>query len=364
MSSEERIPLDTHEASGPWSRPVYLHFIDRELLLNLGIYGRLPLNGVLADCASILFLSYEPLYFSLAMAFENLYAGALMRRYPALLRTGHIQLAIRENCLPEFVLSKQEQYEHVKNRYGFYYDDTWLQIADMGPTFVHKEFDTGSALEIELSSAWRSSGWADLQAEIRAQSLQLTPRLEDALLERRFRAITKDLFAPIYSDRQVSSGLQYYFNLLISHGYIKTYLQQYGGTLATGLASGIERFRYLCPTFPCHHIPIWRQVYGRLGVLGMIREASEEQIAAIREDPVFVSFVDSVRVAIVKAFLSVSGEDVGGQLSRVAQELSDVCLSIVLPQSRPRGTEEVLRTLERAVVSFSSWSSDNMVTRK
>ena len=126
------------------SRPIYLFFLDRELLTSFDLYNRLSKAAIEREFRSILLFSYEPTYFSLSLAFENKFARHICQKYNLLFQRGHVELITTQQRIEDFVQYKKEQYpRNQRKRYKFYYDDTWQNIADLGVVLTFNNKDTG-----------------------------------------------------------------------------------------------------------------------------------------------------------------------------------------------------------------------------
>ncbi|MFS0519978.1 hypothetical protein ACEYW6_35530 [Nostoc sp. UIC 10607] len=288
------------------SRPVYLHFLDRELLTSFGVYDLLPESLIKEDVRLILFSIYEPAYFSTSLIFENKFARNIFQDLLPLFKTGHIQIALKEHSLYEFIASKQEQYFHVKQQYSFYFDDTWKRVVESGPCYLHKETDTGIFVENEIVSDLENNRAYDsvkrLEIRINKKEIDaLNPYIIESLRERKKTAVTRLLFSNTYEEKQASTETRSFFNMKITENYVNAYILEYSGTIATSLSVGIEHFSYLCNTFPFHHLRLWRQVYHSLGCLPLIRRFNPEEIVIIKETPDFQNFIDEVRFFIANA---------------------------------------------------------------
>jgi hypothetical protein len=145
------------------------------------------------------------------------------------------------------------------------------------------------------------------------------------------------------------------FNIKVTESYIKAYLHEFYGTIATGLSSGIEYFSYLCPTFPLHHLPLWRQIYLQLGCLRFIRNVDQEEILVVRESPEFHNFVRRIRFLIHKEVSSAratsdfDASNVTCFLSRLKIILSN---SIVSSLSSPKDVDDFLKVIESVSINI------------
>lgn len=338
------------------SRPVYLHFLDRELLTCVGAYDTLSASVVYEDLRFILFATYEPAYLSISLVLENKFARMIFEQLSLLFQMGHIETALRADSLRDEVLLKRGEYSHATEGYLFYFDDTWKKIADIGPIYLHKQRDTSIVLEdvivsdLQAHGAINSAKRLGINAEQR-EIARLTPYVAEALRERKGHAVTRLLFVKPYRELRASFATKKCFDIKVSEHYVKAYISEYDGTIATGLSSGVEYFSYLCPTFPFHHIPLWREVNRRLGCLSTVRTMTDENIVTVRESIEFQNFVDEVRLFIARAirarYLAGFGpfsHDVG-----ITEYLKRAIRAHLKGNSgTPHGVDEYLRVVEQA----------------
>jgi hypothetical protein len=338
------------------SRPVYLHFLDRELLTCFGVYSLLPETLLNEDVRLILFSIYEPAYFSTSLIFENKFARNIFKYLLPLFQTGHIQIALKEHSLYEFIVSKQEQYFHAKPQYSFYFDDTWKRVIESGPCYLQKETDTGIFVENKMVSELEDDQeyYAEKHLQVRVNQEEinlLNPYIIESLRERRKTAVTKLLFFNLYQEKQASTETRRFFNVKISEHYVNAYISEYRGTIATGLSIGIEYFSYLCNTFPFHHLKLWRQVYHRLGCLPLIRKFTPDEIVMIKETLEFQNFIDEVRLFITKAIRNYYFPTTNHSYCRINM-LNDleraIRIHLKISSSQPSNVDEYLDTINKS----------------
>jgi len=284
-------------------KDIYLHFLDRELLTTVGAYDSLPINSVIQDLRMLLFSTFETTYFSTSLVFENKFAGAIFNEFPLLFQTGHIELALAENSLYDFILTKRDQYVHAKKRYNFYFNDTWKIVAENASAFRKKRMDTSRYLEKSISEDISKGGVLKssnrLNIELPKNELKkIQPYIVDSIKNRGKKAVTKLLFSDSFKKFGSHSNINKCFNIKVTENYISAYLHEYNGTIVTGLSSGIEYFSYLCPTYPLHHLSLWKQIYLKLGCLNYIRHINQTEIIQIRESTIFQSFISETRYFI------------------------------------------------------------------
>jgi predicted nucleotide-binding protein len=332
------------------SRAIYVHFLDRELLTTLGLYEVVQEDTIFDELKILLLASYEPLYFSTSLVFENRFARAALVRYPRLFRRGHINLLMREYGFQGFVYTKQGQYEHSQQAYAFYFDETWQELSALEPAILHRSKDTTKDLECTMIADVRAGGLSkttrrlgltcDIKEIQRAQ-----PHIEEAIFARDGKAITKKLFSPVYGNLDASENVRVLFNTKISEHYIRSYLVECDGTIATGIRSAIDYFSYLSTTYPFHHLPLWRTIYHKTGMLKFLRSATDRELLEIRESAEFVEFVDTVRDLIER---ETRAEE--GAVTNLGSNLTWMRWLSCIPSATktPRDHEEVLFLMSAA----------------
>ena len=280
--------------------PVYLHFLDRELLTGLGLYKSLSARNVFDDLNILLLSEYEPCYLSISLVLENKFANELFKKFTGLFRRGHIEIALAAQNLEEEIREKRDQYPHAIQEYPFYFDHTWRQIEAAAPFYRERNLDTSSILEEALIKYFEGviRSQASQFEGIRQELLRLLPYAIEALKERRGLAVTRLLFEDAVRYREITPAFRRFLALAISEQYVMSYLLEYDGTIATGLIGGLDHFHYLCPTFPLHHVSLWRESYLRLGCLRLIRSFDANTIVYVRESAAFQTFVDTIRLFI------------------------------------------------------------------
>jgi len=245
------------ESSSRVSRPVYLHFLDRQLLTTLRLYGLLPVSAVRRDFLLVLASTYEALYLSAAMILENVYADQIFKDYRVLFRGGHIELVITEGTIPDYAIAKRHQYRHVKDQDQFrpYFSDGWRRLADVGPAVRRREHDTGASLEEAIVLDLGQGGI--VATGERLGEIAVGKKLEglaayaiDALQVRRGKAITGELYELFCPKIAQSEPARRVFSFHISERYVASYIAEYAGTICTGLTMGLGQLDYLCPVSP------------------------------------------------------------------------------------------------------------------
>lgn len=344
------------------SRPVYLHFFDRQLLTSLGAYEFLPLSVIYEDLLWVLMSTYEPTYIAVGIIFENKFIRSLLKPMLPLFQLGHIQLAMKDNSLQDFILDKRSQYSHAAKSYSFYWDDTWKKINALGLFYQHRQMEIGKCLEKTILQDLSAYGVVDsakrLNLEINQKEItEITAHTIESIAERNRLAITPLLFEKKYQKLEVYSSVKKCFNIKISEHYVNAYIAEYNGTLATGLRSGIEYFSYLCPTFPFHHLPLWRQLNHRIGCLPLVRKLTAKDIVLLRESTVFQKFIDEVRFFIARItnfYLEEMSSTCSNTINFTAYLERKLRVYLRNISGTSNGVDEYLRVVEQATARLSS----------
>lgn len=349
------------------SRPVYLHFLDRELMSNFSVYE--SGYSCLDDLRLVLFATYEPAYLSASLVFENRFARQVIDELTPLFRNGHIEVMLSANGLYDFTLLKKDQYSHAATQYPFYFDSTWKHISDLGPSLRHRTIDSNAYLIDNIArdiyhggavSSSKRMGFEIPEEEITV----LAPRITDTLQSAGKKAITRLLFTDAYHSRSPRPEVRRSFDVKINEWYTRLYLSERGGTIATGLSCGVEHFSFLCQTFPYHHIPLWREIYGAMSYLRFIREVGPDNIVKLREEPAFRDFVHEVRRFINFAVRSGSDGPITGEGStqRVVPDLERLFRTLLSGHRRqPANIDGFLRTLEEKSQLIAASNTSSLV---
>lgn len=342
------------------AKDVYLHFLDRELLTSAGIYDSTTIDSATRTFLYTLLSGQEKLYFSASLAFENQFAEAIFFRYPNLFKIGKVELCMKEFSLQDFILKKQDQYSHAKEHYPFYFDDRWKGMHDMGISFRPKQTDTTKELENTMIPDLKSRGIMTLANRFRYELnlkdvVKINPHIIDSIQGRGKKAITRLLFQEHLTE--VPQWLVRVVNLKISEHYIKSYLKEYGATIATGLQFPLRHFDYLCDTFPFRDTQLWRKVYDRIGLCNHLERLNDNQLIELTQDNRFIAFVDAVRLfwfVIVENYLNSILDNPGSANDQLLlQSLSVELIPFLKPYPFKKGNlPEILCALESQTLNI------------
>lgn len=235
-----------------WDRPLYLHYLDRELGQSVGVQvgdatAEFALKCLLLGTTSPMYCGLSPLWESPSMRppFRDLVA--------TLLAAGLVDAVSQYPTLDEFLAARQRLYAHDSDRYPMYFSK--LSAVDpIIPTMASVSSTTDTlAMEIAGLAASGQLGnalEADLARLLRAQ-------VGVTLIGREGRAITFSLFAPALGQLLDSPIVVGFLRREMSVMYTRHYMQIAGGDLATGI-EGLQYFDRLALEFPIFDVPLLR----------------------------------------------------------------------------------------------------------
>lgn len=236
----------------------FLHFLDRELLETHGVYNSLLEQAIIKDVRSILFSTCGDLIVSASFLFESKYAYAVFREFYPLFVSGKFTIALTYDSVKKMIAVKQDQYRGREKAFPNYFNDLWHILQENGITLVPKREDT---------TLYIASGMLHkVDYDSRIESKENIPYIIEVIEERNKKAITHHLFEVLYLTREVPVNDQDAVNSLITELYIKSYMEYFDATIATGLGCGIFKYDYLSTNFPLSDIPFWNKLYKRMGI--------------------------------------------------------------------------------------------------
>lgn len=296
------------------SKPIFLHYLSRGLQRSVFSYSESTLDRIIDDFRFTLSCSYEHLYISTAHLFENEFAFSLIQQFPKLFWYGHVQVSQKETSIEELILEKKHQYRHVKDDYSNYFNDRWKRIVDLDPNIKYTQGVSRNLQKELVKTLDIAPEFAPLQQDQNESEIAvLRPYLIHSVHERKQKALTNALFTPVFERFRVNPSLINRVDKLVNQDYLKVQIARDQGTIVTGVTSGVDYYSHLCPTFPYHHIPIWKNIYQILGLRQIIREFTDIEFHQLRESTIYMEFIDSIRVLIG----SVNKNETGSLISNV-----------------------------------------------
>lgn len=232
-------------------RPLYLHFLDRELGEAVG--RRLSPEQLEAVVRVLALGTAAPLYTGLSLAWEHPSIDAsLQSLLSVLIRYHQLDLVSSHPVLDEFLASRGPMYEHDRERYGHYFAGGQRPFE---PT-RYKPEGTTLTLHAELEEHLGTTGSTFIPDAAK-------PVVESVLDRRQGEAITNALFTPAMAEAAppIVGGLR----RAISHLYTSHYLAFERADLPTG----IPRLGYfdaaLAQDYPTSDFQLLRAVLRQVG---------------------------------------------------------------------------------------------------
>lgn len=264
----------------------FLHFLDRELLETQGIYDRSLEWAIIRDVRFILFSTVGDLILSASFLFESKYALAVFNTFYRLFLNGKFIIAITYDSVKKMISVKQDQYKEEEKNFPNYFNDLWYILEEFGVVLIPKREDT---------TLYIADGMLNrVNLEKKLECKENIPYIIETVEERNKRAITHHLFEAIYEKRNISIRDQERVNDLITELYIKSYMEYFDATIATGLSCGIFKYDHLSKNFPLSDISFWIKLYRRVGVYQFICTCKASTIATILESDIQHDFIRAI----------------------------------------------------------------------
>ena len=214
------------------SKDIYLHYFDRELLDTFNIYNVIDFKSIVNDTIILMMSTYETMFCSLSLAFENKYLNFLCINYPDLVSSGQLDFSIAANSLLDFINYKREQYPSyiISNdiNYQCYYDDTWKKMNDIGLSLRYKSQDTTEYLEKniinELQDTAKKNNNLNINKNIDFKEItRFNPFIIDTIRNRKKLAITRNLYQQLFNTKSILIELQKLYAIQINKNYIQSF---------------------------------------------------------------------------------------------------------------------------------------------
>ncbi len=244
-------------------RPLYLHFLDRELGNSVGV----EVSGEVASRAlRILILGTSaPFYAGLSLVWEHPAVDEeLIRLLSALIESESLDLVSHHPRGDEFLASRRELYAHDSPRYPAYFSG---QVRNFGPT-LYKPEGTTQYLEGQFLRALGATA-RGRPAVANVLTSSAKPILAAALGRREHEAITFSLFEQTVVEKlrpDIAGSLRRSVSTL----YCAHYLEFADGNIPTGIP-GLTFFDGEFPRgFPRHDLKLLGRCLRALGLQGLI----------------------------------------------------------------------------------------------
>jgi nucleoside phosphorylase len=232
-----------------WDRPLYLHFLDREL--GESVDGILNTGRLEAWLKCLLVGTACRFYCGLSLPWESPAAqGDALRLVEHLVAVGTLDTITNHASLDEFLASRQTLYAHDVARYPKYF-------ALQEPLFIKPTrlsvVSTTARLAANLAGEFSGSA---VEGRFRTQiARDVRTSVATALARREQAAVTFALFRPDLGSLAADPGVTGTLRRMISEAYTRHYMDVGGGDIPTG-AAGLAWFDRLSLHFPDYDLPL------------------------------------------------------------------------------------------------------------
>lgn len=241
------------------STPLFLYFLDRELLETNKIYDKIKQKAISRDIRISLFSNLNEAYISSSFLFESIYAYETFKEYNLLFEKEKIVVLMTYDSLSTLVSVKKEQYRGKEDLFPNYFNRFWEDIAEKDVLFQHKDSDTTAFIANNIEASLNKK-------IIHKNDIIKIPYIIDKIANRNNQAITHHLFQDVYLKQGMGTAYQETINKSITELYISSYIDYFNLTIPTDLSIGIYGYDFLSKTRPVSDISFWTKVAKRLGL--------------------------------------------------------------------------------------------------
>jgi nucleoside phosphorylase len=245
-------------------RPLFLHFLNRELAESVGVTFTPASAETIVK--TLLLASTAWLYTGLSVLWESpATEGSFLRFVGSLIAQDSLDVLSNVKSQGEFLTSRQARYGFDRQRYPMYFVPHQTRArAVLAPSHV-KSTSATTTIETQLRS-WADRGNRELQ---KAVGLPMTSRITSELTalldERGDRAITGALIEPRLSRLSNQAPIGPMIRRQLAMAFTADYLDSVGGEIPTGIR-GLSEFDTLAQGFPVFDVPLLRLVLDVLGL--------------------------------------------------------------------------------------------------
>ena len=231
-------------------RPVYLHFLDREL----GESVQYSIDaGVAESVLRVLLVGTSSwLYAGLSLLWESPAASEEFRAFAVLLAdSGAFGVVTSHPTVDDFLASRQRLYVHDAARYPMYFRGTGARNL-LKPTDVLESRTTETLAGRFAQRAATNQLAQGVEPEAGKKVIRAVGQ---AMIERDGRAVTYELFHPYLQERGAGAEAGGWLRREVSREYTRRYMEVAGGDITTGIVQ-LQAFDDLATTFPRYDYPI------------------------------------------------------------------------------------------------------------
>jgi len=361
--------------------PIYLHFLNRELLRGLALSVEdVP---VMATLAALLTCASERLFSSLAFIWEASFVPQFLQIVGAAHRAGELTVVSSLPTPEEYLYSAQKHYSYDQNRYPMYFQHVPSQLIDLHPDLIKRD-DTSLILSHQLRM-WAEGMQHDASTALSPADMKslasIRGRIGSILDTREQKAITLSLFEAELKRLSLGNA-RLPLARLLSLLHLRHYLDSIGADIATGVF-GLAYFDYAAETFPILDVSLLLSMLESMNISAVKswRPEDIEAIIALRGSETHKRFVGGLRfllnASVYKVWRETNSADHLARRDLIAQKLNSmlargrweptVRTSLALHLDRLGGELEkvgLIATSEKDLIEISGMYRDNTVLRR
>ncbi|GIF55261.1 5'-methylthioadenosine/S-adenosylhomocysteine nucleosidase family protein [Asanoa iriomotensis] len=330
------------------NQPLYLHFLDRELVEAAG--AELQPSTLERSLAALTLGTDAGLYCGISVIWEHTLLSDASRRILAMLVAGGAIRPISYSAtVEEFFESRIQLYRHDAARYPLYFHNGIDAVRSILPTDYKAERTTDYLQE-------RLGGWSLSKASqgSEAERIARTNALQ-ALTRRDSEAITFAFFAPFMRKSGVQSfEAESILSRQISAQYAGHYLKFSDGDIPTGV-DGLGYFdQVLATNFPMYDVPLLKNILSASGFTALLRTPMLQRLddwqllLELRGSGVHARMVSLVRLLVWIACRSVEGSAGASNTFAIRHKVWEFARRYLHSPNEGRGNDAVLARLDSA----------------
>jgi len=287
-------------------RPIYLHFLDRELAKACA--KPLTPNNALKALDSAIYATTSALYVGYSLLWESEALSASLRYYVQELSSlGIVTTLSSYRTVNEFLDSRHSMYHHVADEYPMYFPTSSTLLIPNNPN-VRKDTHTTLELSRYFEDMKDLTSVSKLMAINAETLLELKRPLNNAIKQRDGKAITFNLF-----NNDVNAGIfikhEYEMRRLISYGYTQYYLSLYPNSTILHGIDGLQAFDDLSRDYYLYDTPQLSTLLSYLALapdntmVGLYPLESALYASYLRSNPLLNDICENMSTLLVAIYL-------------------------------------------------------------
>jgi predicted nucleotide-binding protein len=259
-----------------YSGPIFLHFLNRELLRSLDLKH---VRNTETALRIILLSNVGALFSGLSLIWESSeYANRAFFLLSKSMEYQQLELISDSPTLNEFLSSRQELYKFDHERYPMYFEDQ-ITLSIFKPT-VYKQMSATKVLFSNIVS-WGNRENSTISNFFNEDEAHVLNFVQDLILDKTLnkeeKAITISLYEPLLDSYSRSPTLKYVVSRFLSSLYLIHFRDYINGDICTGLP-GLEYYDRFSKNFPLVDIRIFEFILSRIGYSTYLNSNREELI--------------------------------------------------------------------------------------